>query len=63
VKELFSIARQAQKDRRLPGFRAQQWLFFAIAEFFLLGRWVALHTMQIALPYAPHVFGMHTITT
>lgn len=42
VKELFAIARVAQQDRRLPGFRAQQWYFFVIAEFFLMGRWVAL---------------------
>ncbi len=39
VKELFAIARVAQQDRKLPGFRAQQWYFFVIAEFFLMGRW------------------------
>mmetsp|Transcript_11917 Transcript_11917/g.21187 ORF Transcript_11917/g.21187 Transcript_11917/m.21187 type:complete len:467 (-) Transcript_11917:791-2191(-) len=40
VKELFVIARVAQTDRKLPGFRAQQWYFFVIAEFFLMGRFI-----------------------
>lgn len=35
VKELFMLARVAQQDRKLPGFRAQQWYFFAVAAFYL----------------------------
>ncbi len=38
MKEVFAIARVAQQEYKLPGFRAQQWYFFVIAEFFLLGR-------------------------
>ncbi|KAL6760280.1 phosphatidate cytidylyltransferase [Haematococcus lacustris] len=38
VREFFAIARVPHQDRRLPGFRAQQWYFFLIADFFLLGR-------------------------
>jgi hypothetical protein len=29
------LARVSQKDRRLPGFRAQQWYFFFVATFYL----------------------------
>ncbi len=35
VKELFMLARVAQQDRKLPGFRAQQWYFFFVATFYL----------------------------
>jgi hypothetical protein len=35
VKELFRLARVAQQDRKLPGFRLQQWYFFAVAAFYL----------------------------
>eukprot|EP00877_Chromochloris_zofingiensis_P000088 jgi/Chrzof1/1007/Cz01g36180.t1 len=35
TKELFQLARVAQKDHRLPGFRAQQWYFFGVATFYL----------------------------
>ena len=40
IKEFFAIAREAQKDRSLPGFRAQQWYFFLVAMFYLYGRCV-----------------------
>lgn len=35
VKELFKLARHAQAERRLPGFRAQQWCFFLVATFWV----------------------------
>lgn len=40
VKELFLLARVAQKENRLPGFRAQQWYFFAVAAFYLYVRFI-----------------------
>jgi phosphatidate cytidylyltransferase len=40
VKELFHLARVAQKDNSLPGFRAQQWYFFAVAAFYLYVRFI-----------------------
>jgi hypothetical protein len=39
IKELFLLARVAQKDNALPGFRAQQWYFFGVAAFYLYVRW------------------------
>jgi hypothetical protein len=39
VKELFHMARVAQKENCLPGFRAQQWYFFGVATFYLYVRW------------------------
>lgn len=38
VREFFAIARNPQMDRRLPGFRAQQWYFFLVSTFYLYGR-------------------------
>jgi len=35
VKELFTLARHAQAERKLPGFRAQQWFFFMVAAFWV----------------------------
>jgi hypothetical protein len=35
VKELFAMARVRQSDRKLPGFRAQQWYFFYVAAFYI----------------------------
>jgi phosphatidate cytidylyltransferase len=40
VGELFHLARVAQKENYLPGFRAQQWYFFGVATFYLYVRWV-----------------------
>lgn len=40
VKELFMLARVAQQDRKLPGFRAQQWYFFFVATFYLYFRFI-----------------------
>lgn len=40
VKELFMMARVAQKDRKVPGFRAQQWYFFFVAAFYLYLRFI-----------------------
>ncbi|KAF6255369.1 phosphatidate cytidylyltransferase [Scenedesmus sp. NREL 46B-D3] len=40
VKELFMMARVAQKDRRVPGFRAQQWYFFFVGVFYLYLRFI-----------------------
>lgn len=39
IKEFFAIARVAQQDRKLPGFRAQQYYFFLVSIFYLYGRW------------------------
>lgn len=35
VKELFALARVAQQDRKIPGFRAQQWYFYVVAAFYV----------------------------
>eukprot|EP00882_Tetradesmus_deserticola_P023918 GHRQ01026096.1.p1 GENE.GHRQ01026096.1~~GHRQ01026096.1.p1 ORF type:complete len:236 (+),score=60.47 GHRQ01026096.1:314-1021(+) len=40
VKELFMMARVAQKDRKVPGFRAQQWYFFFVGVFYLYLRFI-----------------------
>ena len=40
VKELFQLAREAQQERRLPGFRAQQWWFYFVAAFWVYVRFV-----------------------
>jgi hypothetical protein len=38
VKELFGLARVLQRERKLPGFRAQQWYFYILAVFWLYVR-------------------------
>lgn len=42
VRELFALARKGQEaaERRIKGFRGQQWFFFAIVVFFVYGRFV-----------------------
>uniref|UniRef100_A0A061S1F2 Phosphatidate cytidylyltransferase n=1 Tax=Tetraselmis sp. GSL018 TaxID=582737 RepID=A0A061S1F2_9CHLO len=40
VGELFKMARIAQKEKTLPGFRAQQWYFFFVATVYMYGRFV-----------------------
>jgi hypothetical protein len=50
VKELFMLARVAQQDRKLPGFRAQQWYFFFVATFYLYLRSAATRQQQKANP-------------
>lgn len=40
VRELFELARKAQQEKNLPGFRAQQWYFFGVATFFVYLRFV-----------------------
>lgn len=40
VKELFTLARHAQNERKLPGFRAQQWYFFCVATFWVYVRFI-----------------------
>ncbi|PSC67428.1 phosphatidate cytidylyltransferase [Micractinium conductrix] len=40
VKELFTLARHAQAERKLPGFRAQQWYFFCVATFWMYIRFI-----------------------
>uniref|UniRef100_A0A7S0R2F3 Phosphatidate cytidylyltransferase n=1 Tax=Chlamydomonas leiostraca TaxID=1034604 RepID=A0A7S0R2F3_9CHLO len=40
IREFFEIARVAQQDRKLPGFRAQQYYFFFVALFYLYGRFI-----------------------
>lgn len=40
VKELFTLARHAQAERKLPGFRAQQWFFFCVAAFWSYVRFI-----------------------
>jgi hypothetical protein len=46
VKELFTLARRAQAERRLPGFRAQQWFFFGVAAFWVYIRWAAVRDVH-----------------
>ncbi len=38
VAELFTLAAQKNIEKGLPGFRLQQWYFFACAAFFAYGR-------------------------
>jgi phosphatidate cytidylyltransferase len=38
VAELFALAAQKNIEKGLPGFRLQQWYFFACAAFFVYGR-------------------------
>ncbi|KAF5837759.1 hypothetical protein DUNSADRAFT_3902 [Dunaliella salina] len=38
INEFFAIARNSLMDKRLPGFRAQQWYFFLVSTFYLYGR-------------------------
>jgi hypothetical protein len=38
VNELFTLAAQKNIEKGLPGFRLQQWYFFACAAFFAYGR-------------------------
>lgn len=45
VKELFALARVAQQERKLPGFRAQQWGFFLIAALFVYVRFIKKNLM------------------
>ncbi|GBF97085.1 phosphatidate cytidylyltransferase [Raphidocelis subcapitata] len=40
VKEIFLLARVAQKEKYIPGFRAQQWYFFGVATFYLYVRFI-----------------------
>lgn len=40
VKELFHLARVSQKENYLPGFRMQQWFFFAVATLYLYVRFI-----------------------
>lgn len=42
------LARVAQQDRKLPGFRAQQWYFFFVATFYLYLRSAATRQQQKA---------------
>jgi len=45
VKELFQLAREAQRERRLPGFRAQQWYFYLVAAFWVYVRFIKNNLM------------------
>jgi phosphatidate cytidylyltransferase len=40
VQELFTFARKADGGKSMPLFRTQQWYFFAVACFYLYGRFV-----------------------
>lgn len=40
VRELFALARVAPQERKVPGFRAQQWYFFFVAAFYLYIRFI-----------------------
>lgn len=41
VREMFALARVAQQEKKVPGFRAQQWYFFFVAAFAMYIRQVA----------------------
>ena len=45
VKELFQLAREAQRERTLPGFRAQQWFFYFVAAFWVYVRFIKNNLM------------------
>lgn len=45
VKELFQLAREAQRERTLPGFRAQQWYFYFVAAFWVYVRFIKNNLM------------------
>jgi phosphatidate cytidylyltransferase len=45
VKELFALARVAQQERKLPGFRLQQWYIFMVAAFWLYLRFIKNNLM------------------
>lgn len=45
VKELFQLAREAQRERSLPGFRAQQWYFYFVAAFWVYLRFIKNNLM------------------
>ena len=38
VRESFGLSRMDQEERKLPGFRLQQWFFFVVATFYLYFR-------------------------
>jgi|APGre2960657404_1045060.scaffolds.fasta_scaffold33250_1 phosphatidate cytidylyltransferase len=40
VREMFTLARKAAAELRLPGFRAQQWYFFFVAAFYVHLRFI-----------------------
>ncbi|KAI8464082.1 MAG: cytidylyltransferase family-domain-containing protein [Monoraphidium minutum] len=56
VGELFHLARVSQKENYLPGFRAQQWYFFAVAAFYLYVRFIKNNLLVelAAEPAQPH---------
>lgn len=45
VQELFQLARVAQRERSLPGFRAQQWYFYFVAAFWVYFRFIKNNLM------------------
>ena len=50
VKEVFKLARHAQAERKLPGFRAQQWYYFFVAAFWVYIRCARCCTAGVMLP-------------
>lgn len=45
VKELFALARVAQQERKLPGFRVQQWYFYLVAALWVYVRFIKKNLM------------------
>lgn len=45
IKELFALARVAQQERKLPGFRAQQWYFYLVAALWVYVRFIKNNLM------------------
>lgn len=45
VKELFALARVAQQERKLTGFRAQQWYFYIVAALWVYVRFIKNNLM------------------
>lgn len=41
IREAFSLGMMADEDKRLPGFRAQQWYFFFVSTFYLYLRFIS----------------------
>lgn len=67
VRELFCLARVAQQERKLPGFRAQQWYFFGVATLWVYLRFIInnLSVEMTSSARAAHLLGWvirhHTI--
>jgi hypothetical protein len=56
VKEVFKLARHAQAERKLPGFRAQQWYYFFVAAFWV---YIRCALLIVLLPARANAWCLH----